>query len=73
MEITKSRKIAKRYMYFCKSCGYLSFHAKRCEECGGEKMEETPKCYGLTNLACIRMAVMDFESKKQEFRRTFPV
>lgn len=73
MEITKSRKIAKRYMYFCKSCGYLSFHANCCEECGGEKMEETPKCYGLTNLACIRMAVMDFESKKQEFRRTFPV
>lgn len=69
MEIMKSRKITKRYMYFCKSCGYLSFDATRCEQCGGDKMEETPKRYGLTNLACIRMAVMDFETMKQEFRR----
>lgn len=69
MGIMKCKKIAKRYMYFCKSCGYLSFHSNRCEQCGGERMEETPKRYGLTNLACIRMAVMDFESMKQEFRR----
>lgn len=69
MEYTKSRKIAKRYMYFCKGCGYLSFDATRCEQCGGVKMEETPKRYGLTNLACIRMAVIDFETMKQEFRR----
>ena len=69
MDIMKSKKIAKRYMYFCKSCGYLSFDTTRCEQCGGDKMEETPKRYGLTNLACIRMAVMDFESMKQEFRR----
>lgn len=69
MEMTKSRKIVKRYMYFCKNCGYLSFHATHCEQCGGEQLEETPKRYGLTNLACIRMAVMDFERMKQEFRR----
>lgn len=69
MGIMKCKKIAKRYMYFCKSCGYLSFHSNHCEQCGGERMEETPKRYGLTNLACIRMAVMDFESMKQEFRR----
>lgn len=64
----KERKIVKRYMYFCKACGDLSFHAKRCEKCG-EEMEETPKRYGLTNLACISMAVMDFEAMKQEFRK----
>lgn len=69
MVIMKSNKIAKRYMYFCKSCGYLGFDTTRCEQCGGDKMEETPKRYGLTNLACIRMAVMDFETMKQEFRR----
>lgn len=40
-----------------------------CEQCGAEKMEETPKRYGLTNLACIRMAVTEFELMKQEFRR----
>ena len=67
----KERKIAKRYMYFCKACGYLSFHANRCEACGEENMEETPKRYGLTNLACISMAVMDFEALKQEFVSDF--
>lgn len=60
-------KIVKRYMYFCKACGNLSFHTNRCEACGQENMEETPKRYGLTNLACISMAVMDFEALKQEF------
>lgn len=69
METMKCKKITKRYMYFCRNCGYLSFDTTRCEQCGGDKMEETPKRYGLTNLACIRMAVIDFETMKQEFRR----
>ena len=69
MKKMRHKNIAKRYMYFCKACGYLSFHSDRCEECGGENMEITPKKYGLTNLACIRMAVMDFEAMKQTFRR----
>lgn len=69
MEMTKGTKLVKRYMNFCRECGYLSFHATRCEQCGAEKMEETPKRYGLTNLACIRMAVTEFELMKQEFRR----
>ena len=30
-------------------------------------MVQTPKRYGLTNLACISMSVMDFEAMKQEF------
>lgn len=69
METMKSKKLIKRYMYFCRECGYLSFQSNHCEACGAEKMEETPKRYGLTNLACISMAVMDFEAMKQEFRR----
>ncbi|MDE6908940.1 MAG: hypothetical protein K2P44_00465 [Lachnospiraceae bacterium] len=63
----RERNIVKRYMYFCKACGHLSFHTHCCEACGAEKMEETPKRYGLTNLACISMAVIDFEALKQEF------
>lgn len=69
MERMKHKNITKRYMYFCKACGYLSFQSNYCEECGEEDMEETPKRYGLTNLACISMAVMDFEAMKQEFRQ----
>ncbi len=34
-------------------------------------MMETPKRYGLTNLACISMSVMDFEAMKQEFETEF--
>lgn len=68
MESKGRKKIIKRYMYYCKACGYLSFHHTHCEQCGSEKMEETPKKYGLTNLACISMAVMDFDAMKQEFR-----
>lgn len=64
---TKMKKITKRYMHYCVSCGYLSFQAERCENCGSDIMIETPKRYGLTNLACISMSVMDFEAMKQEF------
>ncbi len=61
------KKISKRYMYYCSTCGNLSFHSTRCEDCGKEEMIQTPKRYGLTNLACISMSVMDFEAMKQEF------
>ena len=61
------RKIRKRYMFYCSNCGNLSFHSERCEDCGNEEMVQTPKRYGLTNLACISMSVMDFEAMKQEF------
>lgn len=56
-------------MHYCESCGYLSFQTQRCEKCGSEIMVETPKRYGLTNLACISMSVMDFEAMKQDFLR----
>ena len=67
MGITKMRKITKKYMNYCAVCGNLSFQSERCEECGNTRMLETPKRYGLTNLACISMSVMDFEAMKQEF------
>lgn len=60
-------KISKRYMFYCSACKNLTFQSTRCEECGREEMVQTPKCYGLTNLACISMSVMDFEAMKQEF------
>lgn len=65
--ITTSRKIKKRYMYYCPECHNLSFSGMLCIECGNDKMIETPKRYGLTNLACISMSVMDFEALKDEF------
>ena len=61
------RKINKRYMYYCSKCQNLTFQSTRCEACGKEEMLQTPKRYGLTNLACISMSVMDFEAMKQEF------
>lgn len=61
------RKINKRYMFYCSACGNLTFQSSRCEECGNGEMLQTPKRYGLTNLACISMSVMDFEAMKQEF------
>lgn len=61
------RKISKRYMFYCSACNNLTFQSARCEECGKEEMVQTPKRYGLTNLACISMSVMDFEVMKQEF------
>lgn len=67
MENAKKRKIAKRYMYYCVACHHLSFQESYCEECGQENLIQTPKRYGLTNLACISMSVMDFEAMKQEF------
>lgn len=71
MEIMKMRKIAKRYMHYCAECGHLSFQEERCEACGSRNLLETPKRYGLTNLACISMSVMDFEAMKQEFETEF--
>ena len=62
-----ARKITKRYMYYCSVCGNLSFQSDHCEECKKGVMVETPKKYGLTNLACISMSVMDFEAMKHEF------
>lgn len=61
------KKITKRYMLYCAECKHLSFDPEHCENCGGEYMIETPKKYGLTNLACISMSVMDFEAMKQDF------
>ncbi len=63
----KKGKIVKRYMYYCSACKHLSFQYSYCEKCGGEDMRITPRKYGLTNLACISMSVMDFEAMKQEF------
>ena len=68
MEFSKKRKITKRYMYYCTKCQNLSFSSTHCEACGNEQMTETPKKYGLTNLACISMSVMDFEAMKEEFK-----
>ncbi|MBQ6787084.1 MAG: hypothetical protein IJO85_05115 [Lachnospiraceae bacterium] len=62
-----TRKISKRYMFYCSACKNLTFLSARCEKCGKEDMVQTPKRYGLTNLACISMSVMDFEAMKQEF------
>lgn len=62
-----TRKISKRYMFYCSACKNLTFLSTRCEKCGKEDMVQTPKRYGLTNLACISMSVMDFEAMKQEF------
>lgn len=62
-----TRKISKRYMFYCSTCKNLTFQSARCEECGKDEMVQTPKRYGLTNLACISMSVMDFEAMKQEF------
>lgn len=62
-----TKKISKRYMFYCSACKNLTFQALRCEECGKAEMVQTPKRYGLTNLACISMSVMDFEAMKQEF------
>ena len=62
-----TRKINKRYMFYCSSCGNLTFQSSRCEECGREEMIQAPRRYGLTNLACISMSVMDFEAMKHEF------
>lgn len=62
-----TRKISKRYMFYCSACKHLTFQSTRCEECGKEEMVQTPKRYGLTNLACISMSVMDFQAMKQEF------
>lgn len=67
MTTANSKKITKRYMYYCTDCNHLTFQAQRCEACGGKQMVETPRRYGLTNLACISMSVMDFEAMKQEF------
>lgn len=67
MRITNAKKIKKRYMYYCPDCQNLSFAGEYCIECGNDKMMETPKRYGLTNLACISMSVMDFEALKNEF------
>ncbi len=61
------RNISRRYMLYCSACKNLTFQSTRCEECGKEEMKQTPKRYGLTNLACISMSVMDFEAMKQEF------
>ena len=69
MENSKKGKLSKRYMHYCVSCGYLSFEGERCEECGCENMIETPKRFGLTNIACISMSVMDFEAMKHDFLR----
>jgi len=71
MGFAKIKKIAKKYMNYCANCGSLSFQSGHCEECGCTKMMETPKRYGLTNLACISMSVMDFEAMKQEFETEF--
>lgn len=62
-----TRRISKRYMFYCSACKNLTFQSARCEECGKDEMVQTPKRYGLTNLACISMSVMDFEAMKQEF------
>lgn len=62
-----TRKISKRYMFYCSACKNLTFQSTRCENCGREELVQTPKRYGLTNLACISMSVMDFEAMKQEF------
>lgn len=62
-----TKKISKRYMFYCSACKNLTFQLTRCENCGREEMVQTPKRYGLTNLACISMSVMDFEAMKQEF------
>lgn len=67
MEMPGRKKIKKRYMYFCPDCNNLSFFGDSCPECGNKNMVETPKRYGLTNLACISMSVMDFEALKREF------
>lgn len=67
MENSKVRKMTKRYMNYCAKCGNLSFQSERCEECGSTQLEETPRRYGLTNLACISMSVMDFEAMKKDF------
>ncbi len=67
MKMMKWKKIAKRYMYYCPQCQNLSFSGQHCEKCGSEKMLQTPKRYGLTNLACISMSVMDFEAMKENF------
>lgn len=63
----KWKKIVKRYMYYCPKCENLSFSGQRCEDCGNEEMIQTPKRYGLTNLACISMSVVDFEVLKGKF------
>ena len=71
MGVTKMTKIAKKYMNYCAKCGNLSFQGQHCEACGSTEMTQTPKRYGLTNLACISMSVMDFEAMKQEFEMEF--
>lgn len=71
MGITRVKKIAKKYMNYCAKCGNLSFQGEHCEVCGSREMTQTPKRYGLTNLACISMSVMDFEAMKQEFETEF--
>ena len=71
MGVTKMTKIAKKYMNYCAKCGNLSFQGQHCEVCGSAEMTQTPKKYGLTNLACISMSVMDFEAMKQEFEMEF--
>ena len=71
MGVTKMTKIAKKYMNYCAKCGNLKFQLNKPDNTITDIMTQTPKKYGLTNLACISMSVMDFEAMKQEFEMEF--